>query len=219
MTTLQKLGGLAALYEAAAYIVGMIGLLAVVDVAGVADPVQQVALMAANQAFLYTLHVAVYVVWGGWMIVLTLALSERLKAGPPAMVRTATVFGLLWGGVIMVAGMVHNVGMGSAIALLDQAPVQAGTLWLTVSAVLGGLAGANEAIGGVWILLMSWAAWRIGALPKGLNALGAAIGVAGLLSIVPALAETLIYVFALGQIGWFVWLGGVLLAGAPRRAA
>jgi hypothetical protein len=56
MKTLQKMGGIAALYEAAAYIVGMIGFLTVVDVSGVADPVQKVALMADNLAFLYILH-------------------------------------------------------------------------------------------------------------------------------------------------------------------
>ena len=74
MKTLQKFGGVAALYEAAAYIVGMIGFLTVVDVSGVADPVKKVALMADNLAFLYILHLLVYVVWGIFMIVLALAL-------------------------------------------------------------------------------------------------------------------------------------------------
>ena len=56
MKTLQKFGGFAALYEAAAYIVGMIGFLTVVDVTSVVDPVQKVALMADNLAFLYILY-------------------------------------------------------------------------------------------------------------------------------------------------------------------
>jgi len=56
---LQKMGGIAALYEAAAYIVGMVGFLLVVDVSGVVDPVQKVALMADNQAFLYIMHLVV----------------------------------------------------------------------------------------------------------------------------------------------------------------
>jgi len=81
MKTLQKFGGIAALYLAAAYIVGMIGFLTVVDVSSVADPVQKVALMADNLAFLYILHLIVYVVWGIFMIILALALYERLKAG------------------------------------------------------------------------------------------------------------------------------------------
>ena len=56
MKTLHKFGGFAALYLAAGYIMGMIGFLGVVDVSSVADPVQQVALMADNLAFVYLLH-------------------------------------------------------------------------------------------------------------------------------------------------------------------
>ena len=63
MKGLQKMGGIAALYEAAAYVVGMVGFLSVVDVQSVVDPVEKVALMADNLTFLYTLHLIVYVIW------------------------------------------------------------------------------------------------------------------------------------------------------------
>jgi hypothetical protein len=211
MKTLQKFGGFAALYLAAAYIVGMIGFLTVVNVSSVADPVQKVALMADNLAFLYILHLFVYVVWGIFMVVLALALYERLKASSPAIVQTATAFGIFWGCVIIISGMIQNAGMQTVVNLYGKDPAQAGTIWLTIDSVLGGLAGSNEAIGGIWILLLSWAALRTGALSKVLNYLGVVIGVAGLISIVPALAEIFIYIFALGQIVWFVWLGFVML--------
>jgi hypothetical protein len=219
MKTLQKFGGFAALYEAAAYIVGMIGFLAVVDVSGVADPVMKVALMADNQAFLYIMHLIVYVVWGIFMVVLSLALYERLKASSPAMVQIATIFGLFWGCVIILSGMIQNVGMLNVVDLYGRDPAQAGTVWLTIDSVLGGLAGSNEAIGGIWILLLSWAALRTGELSRVLNYLGIVVGVAGIISIVPALAEIFIYVFALGQIVWFIWLGIVLLRSNKSAAA
>lgn len=217
MKTLQKFGGFAALYLAAAYIVGMIGFLTVVDVSSVADPVQQVALMAGNLAFLYIMHLFVYVVWGVFMVVLALALYERLKAGSPAIMQAATVFGIFWGCVILLSGMIHNVGMQNVVALYAKDPTQAGTVWLTIDSVLGGLAGSNEAIGGIWILMLSWAALRTGKLSKVLNYLGVAVGVAGILSIVPALAELFIYIFALGQIVWFVWLGIAMLRSHPGK--
>jgi hypothetical protein len=103
--------------------------------------------------------------------------------------------------------MIHNVGMQNVVDLYGKDPAQAGTIWLTIESVLGGLAGSNEAIGGIWILLLSWAAMRTGELPRVLNYLGIAIGVAGIISIVPALAGMFIYIFALGQIVWFIWLG------------
>ncbi len=218
MKTLQKFGGFAALYLAAAYLVGMIGFLTVVNVSGVADPVQQVALMAHNLAFLYVMYLIVYVVWGIFMVVLALALYERLKAGSPAIVQTATAFGIFWGCVILISGMIQNAGMQTVVNLYGKDPAQAGTIWLAIDSVLKGLAGSNEAIGGIWIFLLSWAALRTGALSKVLNYLGVAVGIAGIISIIPAL-EILIFVFALGQIVWFIWLGIVLLRSNPGRTA
>ena len=219
MKRLQKMGGIAALYEAAAYIVGMIGFLAVVDVSSVPDPIQKVALMADNQAFLYIMHLVVYVVWGFFMVVLSLALYERLKVSSPAMMQIATIFGLFWGCVIILSGMIQNVGMLNVVDLYGKDPAQAGTVWLTIDSVLAGLAGSNEAIGGIWILLLSWAALRTEALSRVLNYLGVVVGVAGIISIIPALAGMFIFVFALGQIVWFIWLGIVLLRSSKKVAA
>jgi hypothetical protein len=218
MKNLQKVGGIAALYEAAAYIVGMIGFLTVVNVSGVADPIKKVALMADNMAFLYILHLIVYVVWGIFMVVLALALYDRLKAGSKAIMQTATVFGIFWGCVIIISGMINNAGMGSVVDLYGKDPVQAATVWLAIDAVIEGLAGSNEIIGGIWILLLSWGALRGGGLPRALNYIGVAIGVAGIISVVPALAEIFIYIFALGQIVWFIWLGIVMLRTGSTEA-
>lgn len=206
MKTLQKIGGLAALYLASAYIIGMIGFLAVVDISSVAEPVDKVALMAANQSFLYVMHLVVYVAWGVVMVVLSLALYERLKNTAPAMMQTATVFGIFWGCVILISGMIHNAGMQMVVDLYFKDPYQASTIWMTIEAVLGGLAGSNEAIGGIWILLLSAVCLRAQQLPRFLNWLGALVGAAGLISVIPAL-DMFIFVFALGQIVWFIWLG------------
>ena len=219
MKNLQKMGGIAALYAGAAYIVGMVGFLLVVDVSSVVDPVEKVGLMVANQAFLYFMYVIIYVVWGVVLVVLALALYERLKAGSPAIIQTATVFALIWAGVIIVAGTIHNSGMDTVVALYGTDPDQAGTVWLAIDSVLGGLGGSNEALGGIWVLLTSWAALRSGGLPKILNYLGVVIGVAGIVSVVPALAEVFIYIFALGQIVWFIWLGMVMLRRSQSAAA
>jgi hypothetical protein len=217
MKNLQKMGGIAALYEAAAYVVAMVGFLLVVDVSGVADPVQQVALMAENQGFLYILHLIAYVVWGYVMVVLALALYQRLKTGSPAVAQAATAFGLIWAGLVIAGGMLHNVGMGTVVNLYSTDPAQAATVWLAIDSVFEGLSGV-EIVGGPWMLLVSWAGLRGGGLPKALNYLGLVVGAAGLLTVVPAL-EMLALVFGLGQIVWFVWLGIVMLRSGPSAAA
>jgi hypothetical protein len=134
------------------------------------------------------------------------------------MVQTATAFGLIWGGLVFASGMVFNVGLGTVVDLYGSDPAQAAPVWLAIAAVQGGLGGGNEIVGGLWVLLVSWAALRAGGLPRALNFYGVVIGVAGLFSIVPAL-EVLGVIFGLGSIVWFAWVGIVMLRGRPSAVA
>jgi hypothetical protein len=221
MNDQQKMGGVAALYEAAVYVLGMVFFLLVVDYPSVVDPVQKVALLVDNQAIIYIMYLLLYVVSGIFLVVLALALYERLKAGSPAIMQIATAIGLIWACVVIASGYVFNMGMDTVVDLYGKDPAQAATVWLAIESVSAGLGGAKgEILGGIWVLLASWAALRAGGLPRALNYLGVVIGVAGILSAVPALGELgLGIIFALGQIVWFVWLGIVMLRSSPSAAA
>jgi hypothetical protein len=220
MKNLQKMGGIAALYEAAAFLIAMVGFLLVLDTLGVVDPVQKVALLVDNQAFLYILNLIAYVIWGLVMVVLALALYERLKAGSPAMMQIATAIGLIWACVVIASGMVANIGMDTVVDLYGTDPSQAVTVWLAIESVADGLGGVGgEILGSTWILLVSLAALRGGELPRALNYFGVAISVAGILSVVPALFGVLGIIFGLGKIVWYIWLGIVMLRGSTSAAA
>jgi hypothetical protein len=80
------------------------------------------------------------------------------------------------------------------------------------------LVGRVEVVGGIWILLVTWAALLAGRHPRALNYFGVAVGVAGVLTVVPAL-EVLGIGFRLGEIAWVVWLGIVWFRGSPSAAA
>jgi hypothetical protein len=80
------------------------------------------------------------------------------------------------------------------------------------------LVGRVEVVGGIWILLVTWAALLAGRLPRALNYLGVVVGVAGVLTVVPAL-EVLGIGFRLGEIVWIVWLGIVMVRSSPSAAA
>jgi hypothetical protein len=214
---MQKYGGFAALYQAAAYVMGMVFFLVLVSYPTITDPVEKVATLAQNRTGMYALHLVTYVVFGISLVVLALALYERLKAGAPALMQVATAIGLIWAGLLIASGMIFNVGMGPVIELYASDPEQAGLVWLSIEAVSEGLSGNGEVLGGLWTLLVSVAALRTMALPRGLNYLGVIIGVAGILSVIPALGN-LVIVFGLAQIIWFAWLGIIMLSsGAARR--
>ena len=153
-----------------------------------------------------------------FLVLLALALNEHLKAGSPAIAQTATAFGLIWAGLVIASGMVANIGAGVVIDLYGVDPTQAGTVWLAVDTVRNGLGGGNEIVGGLWVLLVSWAALRSGGLSRPLNYLSVLVSLAGLTTVIQPLGEIGGAVFGLGTIVWFVWLGIVLLR-SDRSAA
>ena len=210
MNKLQKMGGVAALIEAFAYVVGFGLYLTLLDSSGYVGAVQKVAFLVEKQAIIYIGNLFIYVVFSVFLVVLALALCERLKAGSPAMVQTATAFGLIWAGLVIASGMIFNVGISTVVNLYGRDPAQAASTWLAISSVQEGLGGGNEIVGGLWVLLISWAALRAGGLPKALNYLGIAIGLAGILTVIPIL-DALTDVFGLSQIVWFAWLGIFML--------
>ncbi len=98
------------------------------------------------------------------------------------------------------------------------APSHAATVWVGMSAVLAALVGRVEMVGGIWMLLVTWGTVLAGRLPRALNSLGVVVGVAGVLTVVPAL-EVLGIGFRLGEIVWIVWLGIVMVRSSPSAAA
>ena len=127
MNKFQKVGGIAALYSAAALLFAMVGYLLIVGTLDVVDPVEKVAQLVDNQAFLYVLNLIAYVIWGIVMVPLTLALHERLKAGSPAIMQTATAIGLIWACIVIASGQVSNMGMEAVVDLYSKDPTQATT--------------------------------------------------------------------------------------------
>lgn len=222
MNDLQKMGGAAALIEAAAYVVGFTLLLALLVPAGHADgngdPLRSVAFLADNQVIMYIWNLIIYVLAGVVLVVLVLALHERLKLGSPALVQVATAFGLIWAGLVIASGMIATIGLETVVDLYGRDQTQAATVWLALDAVQEGLGGGVEIVGGLWVLLLSWAALRTGALAKAMNYLGLLIGVAGILTVVPAL-EMLAAVFGLGFILWYTWVGFLMLRGGVSAAS
>jgi len=213
MKNLQKLGGFAAVYMALSHLIGIVIFIVVLDYPGITDIAQKVALNVERQWVIFSTNLLMYVFFGFFLIVLTLALYDRLKPGAPALMQVAAVIGLIWAGSLIASGMVANAGLAMLVPLYAKGPTQAALAWQGVEAVANGLGNANgEILGGSQTLLVSLAAIRTKGLPKALNILGLVIGSVGIITVAPSLTP-FTSVFGLGQIIWFVWLGVVLLQG------
>jgi hypothetical protein len=219
MKPLQKVGAISALYMAAAHLIGIVTFLVVLDYLSITDPAQKVALNVDKQMVIFSTNLLMYVFFGFALIVLSLALYDRLKSGAPALMQVATAIGIIWAGSLIASGMVANAGLATVVALYAKDPTQAVLIFQGIESITNGLGNANgEILGGIWTLLVSMAALRTIGLPKGLNILGMSVGAVGIITIIPALKD-LTGLFGIGQIIWFVWLGIVLLRRHPGKTS
>ena len=217
MKNLQKMGGIAALIGAATNLLGLGVFVAFLVPKGFGsedlDPGQIVALLADNQAIMRVWYIIIYLVFGVSMIFLSLALYERLKAGSPALAQAVTTFGLIYAVLVIVVGTLSINNVSTVGRLYGENPAQAATVWLTLDSVATGLGGGGgeTMVNALWILLLSCVALRARELPRVMNYFGLVVGVAGVLTVLLTSLDLMAFVYGLGLIIWFVWLGIVLL--------
>ncbi|MDA3932372.1 MAG: DUF4386 family protein [Tenericutes bacterium] len=204
---LQKLGGAAALYEAGAFLAAIIFFLLVVDYPSITNQLDKIELIAKYEVLFTLMYLVSYVLFGFTLVILSLALHEKLKKSDSSLLNVATAFGIIWATLLIGSGMIFNSGIKVAVELYVTDPAQAVTVFTSVEAVSLGLGFAyGEIIGGLWILLISIIALRANIFNKGLNYFGIVIGVVGIISIITILND-IAGLFGVLLIVWFVWLG------------
>jgi hypothetical protein len=213
----RRWGGIAALVEAATYLIGFALLAtALAPLASDLDADGFLALLDERYGLMILWHLIIYVVNGAFLAVLVLAIHAHLAVRAPVTARLATAFGLIWSGLVIASGMLIVNDLSVVADLAQHDPVEAATVWTTLQAIESGLGGAVELPGGLWVLLVSLAAIRTGTFLRALNVFGAVVGVAGILTLLPPL-EALGAVFGLGMIIWFATVGIVLLREPTSR--
>jgi hypothetical protein len=136
INNLQKLGGVAALFEAAIYIFAFVFFGVFWDLPLDADDTQKFSFLSNNQTILSVVNLTMYVIFGLFLAVLVLALHQRLKTKAPALSQTASVFGLIWVGLVIASGMIANVGLGAAIDLSAKNAEQAMTVCIVINTIV-----------------------------------------------------------------------------------
>jgi hypothetical protein len=220
MKNLQKMGGVAALIDAATYLVSIGLLFTLLAPMGNTelDFGQFMTFFMSNQTIVFIWHLTMYMVNGVFLVILALALYERLKASSPAMAQTATVFGLIWAALVLTNLLITNHGLNVVVDLYGKDPARAATVKLLLDTVTLGIDSSDRFLGCLWVLLISWAAMRGEGLPKALNYLGMVLGAAGLISTAAPVLKDLGVAFGLGIIVWWIWLGIVLMLRRPNMS-
>ncbi|MGD9865063.1 MAG: hypothetical protein AB7S99_17815 [Pseudodonghicola sp.] len=212
-----RFGAVAAFVAAFSYLAGFALLTALLVPQGYeADAARATAVVAAQPGLLRLWFLVIYVLSGLAVAVLAICLADLCwPAGaiPAGLIRGA---GLIWATLVIGAGMVAGTGVEAVASLAATDPAAAVQLWQVLHLVETGLGGGQEIAGAIWALAIAWSVARSAALPAGLGAFAGALGVAGLLTLVPGLGDWPGVLFGLGFILWFLWAGGTLLRMAAR---
>ena len=173
-------------------------------------PAESVDFLVGHQTTLFTWYMVIFLLFGVAIIPLARALHRRLADVSPQLADIGAILAYIWAGLMFATGMISNIGITAVVDLDESDPAAAEALWSSIDTVTEGLGGGNELVGGLWILLVSLAAWGSGRLPTGLNVLGIVSASAALITLVPGLSDVGM-VFGVGSIAWFAWTGIVLV--------
>jgi len=203
---LQKIGGISAILEGLIYVFAFIvyGGILVYPNAN-ASAIEKLNFLTHNYLTLSILNLTSYVLFGILLAILVLAIHQRLKNYASILTNLASVFGIIWVGLVISSGMIANIGLSTVIDIGIKEPENAMLIWRSVGIVSEGLGGGNEIVGGIWVLLLSLIALKGHYFSKALNILGVIVGIAGILTLYPL--EIFTEIFGISQIVWFLWIG------------
>jgi len=210
-----RAGGIGGLVAAGTFVFGIALFVTALTDYTEGDPTvaESVDFLVGNQSTLTAWYLVIFLLFGLAIMPLARSLRELLKHTAPGVADLGAVLAYIWSGLMFATGMISNIGISAVADLAETDPEAAESLWSSIDTVTEGLGGGNELVGGLWVLLVSVAAWRSRLLPTSLNVIGVASGAAGLVTLVPGLTDVGM-IFGLGSIVWFAWTGIVLLRAA-----
>ena len=131
--TFQRISGLAAIAAGATYIIGFWVFFTILGPAqyGAANvpAVNHVQFLVEHQSTMISWNLVIYVMNAVLMVLIVLGLDQRIQGDQSLLMRIASVFGLIWAGLILAAGMVFNVGISRIVTLNGYDPAAAEALW------------------------------------------------------------------------------------------
>jgi hypothetical protein len=211
MRNLQKAGGVSALVSAASYVFA-IGLyltlmLPLADANLGIDG--YVAFIAEHRALAFVWSFSMYIVHGLSLVVLVLALHERLKDGSPRLSLVASCLGMIWAAFVLLSGFINIWGGEALVTLYGKSRDQAEAFRNALTIITLGIDSSDRLLGSLWLGLVGLAAIRTRAFPKISGIFGLVLGAAALLIglILPVNDTSASFLFGIGAILCWLALG------------
>jgi hypothetical protein len=213
MKDFQKIGGAAALYQAAFAISALAFLLVGSRAMGLS--VQDVIdgsgkYLAAQSTYrtVFVLQTLGGIAYAASILVLALALYERWKKISAPLAGTATAIALVASTAFLLLGVSTIVGMPAIIQLYAQDHTQGFTAWVAFNSVTFSFREAADFAVGGFLLCVGWTMLRARDLPRPLAYIAILAGVG---NVIRLLVPPVGLVGLVLQIVWVVWLGFLLL--------
>ena len=166
----------------------------------------QLRYLSDNHLLISAIYVCIYILFGVVLSVLVLGLYEKHSICKARYLsKIATLFGVLWVGLVIASGMIFVIGLRSVIDLAPTNIERASETWHIVTLLTESLGGGNELVGGIWVLLISLCNLSSKIFSRWLNYIGLYVGASGIATVYPA--DVFTEIFGISQIVWFVWIG------------
>jgi hypothetical protein len=156
MKNLQKAGGISAIISAASYLFA-IGLYMTLMMP-MADPNlgihEYMAIFTQNKSLAFIWTFSMYIIHGACLVVLVLALHERLKNASPRLAVIAAGFGFIWTAFVLLSGFINIWGNEALITLYGKNPDQTETIKNVLTIITLGIFGLTISVAALCIGLI-----------------------------------------------------------------
>jgi hypothetical protein len=210
MSSLQRVGGYAALVTGAQFVAILVILFAVLaplGVTGPGTPPETVLKVATNSTTPFLILNLIEALFSITFLLGALAVRERLQANASNRMRIAVIAASIGSALFLAGNLIAFTGFPAIVAANDASALRA------LDVVVNGLIVAGVFAFGWMMLLWGWAGISTKGLPTGLNyVLLLAGGIAVLAFLIPVFGLLGVII----NVVWAFWLGYVLLRPASR---